>query len=62
MLAAVAVKLGTSPEFEVVEEVLHILIEGVEIEKDISAACEDFAASNWVGVGYELAKLAKLLL
>ena len=41
---------------------LHILIEGVQIEEEISAACEDFAAGNWAGFGYELAKLLKLLL
>ena len=61
MLAALAAKLGASPEIEVVEEALKIIIEGVSIEQEIALACEDFADSNWVGFGFELAKLIKTL-
>ena len=62
ILAAVAAKLGASPEVEIVEEVLKIIIEGVEVENEVALACKDYSESNWVGFGYNLAKLLKMLL
>ena len=38
-------KLGIVPEVSFIEEVLHILIEGVHIEEEIGAACTDWSAS-----------------
>jgi len=62
LLEKLAVKLGLVPEVSFIEEVLHILIEGVEIEKEIGDACEDYADQNWPGFGFNLAKLIKTLL
>jgi hypothetical protein len=62
VLAAVAAKLGLSPEVQIVEEILKIIIEGVQIEQEVSTACIDYSNSNWVGFGYNLAKLLKTLL
>ena len=61
ILASVAIKLGVMPEVELVLEAIHIIVEGVQIEKEVALACEDYADSNWVGFGYNLAKLLKLL-
>ncbi len=61
LLEKLAVKLGIEPEISWLEEILHILIEGVNIEKEIGAACTDYGEGNWVGFGYNLAKLIKTL-
>jgi len=61
ILSRLATKLGLAPEIEWVEEVLHILIDGVEIEHEISNACIDYADGNWVGFGYNVAKLVQHL-
>ena len=47
------------PEIEVIEEILKIIVQGVEIEREVSEACADYANSNFVGFGYNLAKLLK---
>jgi len=62
ILEDLAVKLGIAPEISIIEEILKILIEGVEIEHEIGDACSDWADQNWVGFGYNLARLIKQLL
>jgi len=62
ILTKLATKLGTKPEIEVVEEILKILIDGVQIEEEIASALEDYADQNWAGFGYNLIKLIKTLL
>ena len=62
LIERLAVKLGIVPEVSFIEEVLHILIEGVHIEEEIGAACTDWSDDNWVGFGYNIAKLVKTLL
>jgi hypothetical protein len=62
LLEKLAVKLGLVPEVSFIEEVLHILIDGVKIEKEIGDACEDYAGRNWPGFGFNLAKLIETLL
>ena len=47
---------------EVVEEVIKILVEGVQIEEEIGEACVDYSQSNWIGFGYNIAKLLKMML
>jgi len=61
ILEKLAVKLGIVPEIGVIEEMLHILIDGVHIEQEIGQACTDYAHGNWVGFGYNIAKLVKTL-
>jgi len=61
LLEKLAVKLGVAPEISWIEQILHILINGVEIEKEVGAACTDYSEGNWVGFGFELAKLIKTL-
>jgi hypothetical protein len=62
LLAKLATKLGVVPEITLIEELLHILINGVKIEKEIGDACDAFARKNWPGVGYNVARLTKTLL
>ena len=62
LLTNLAIKLGIVPALGWIEELLHILIEGVHIEREIGDACEDYADGNWAGFGYNLAKLTKTLL
>jgi len=62
ILTALAAKLGTVPELKIIEEILKILIDGVEIEREIASALQDWAAHNWAGFGYNLIKLVKSLL
>ena len=62
ILAAVAAKLGVSPEVEIVEEAIKILVEGIQIEEEIGEACVDYGNSNWIGFGYNVARLLKTLL
>lgn len=62
LLAQIAAKLGTSPEIEIAEEVVKILIDGVQIEQEVAEACTDYADQNWIGFGYNIAKLLKMLL
>ncbi len=45
------------PEIWWVEEVLQILIEGVHVEQELGAAMVDYGNNNWVGFGYNPAKL-----
>ena len=53
---------GIAPEISWIEEILHIVIEGVNIEREIGSACDDFGNKNWVGFGYNVVKLVKTLL
>ena len=62
ILEKLAVKLGIAPEVSWIEEILHIVIEGVNIEREIGSACDDFGDKNWVGFGYNVVKLVKTLL
>ena len=57
LLSKLAIKLGVVPEICWVEEVLHILIEGVHVEQELGAAMVDYGNNNWVGFGYNPAKL-----
>merc|ERR1739848_520519 len=41
LLTKIGVKLGLMPEIGWIEEVLHILVEGVHIETEIGNACLD---------------------
>jgi len=61
LLSKLAVKLGVVPEVGWVEEVLHILIESVHVEQDIGNACQDWSVNNYVGFGYNIAKLIEVL-
>jgi hypothetical protein len=61
ILTELAVKLGIVPEVGWLEELLHILIEGVHIENEVGDACLDYSSGNWVGFGYNIAKLVKTL-
>jgi hypothetical protein len=61
LLLKLATKLGVAPEISWIEEVLHILIEGVHIENEIGDACDDYASKNYVGFGYNIAKLVYTL-
>ena len=61
MLEKLAVKLGIAPEISGLMEILHILINGVNIENEIGDACDDYASKNWVGFGYNVARLVKTL-
>ena len=62
LLTELAAKLGIVPEVGWLEELLHILIEGVHIEKEVGDACVDYGNGNWAGFGYNIAKLVKTLL
>jgi len=62
ILAKVATELGIAPEVKWVEEVLKILVDGVEIENEIGSACIDYSEDNWIGVGYNIIELIKNLL
>eukprot|EP00941_MAST-03F_sp_MAST-3F-sp1_P005711 g5711.t1 len=62
LLEKLGAKLSLTPEVSVIEETVKIVLHGVEITEEISASCSDFANQNWVGFGYELAKLIKDLL
>lgn len=55
-------KLGIAPDVQFIEDVLKILIDGVEIEQEIGSACLDYSEGSWVGFGYNLAKLVKTLI
>jgi len=61
LLEKLAVKLGIAPEISGIMEILHILINGVNIENEIGDACDDYASKNWVGFGYNVARLVKTL-
>lgn len=62
ILEKLAVKLGISPEIQVVDDVLKIIIEGAEIEREIGDAFVDFSNKDWPGFGYNVIKLVKTLL
>jgi len=62
ILAKLATELGIEPEVKWVEEVLKILIDGVEIENEIGTACIDYSEDNWIGFGYNIIELIKNLL
>lgn len=62
LLEKLATKLGIAPEISLIEELLHILINGVKIEREIGDAMSDYGHDNWPGFGFNLAKLAKTLL
>jgi len=61
VLEALGTKLGLSPEVTVLEEIVKIVVDGVEIENEIGTACQDFSQKNWVGFGFELASLVHTL-
>lgn len=61
VLEKLAIKLGVAPEIAWVEEALRILIEGVQIEQEIGSACLDYSEHNWVGFGYNVARLVETL-
>jgi len=62
VLAKLAAKLGgIPPEVSWVEELLSILINGVEIQNELGDACIDYSQGNWAGFGYNVAKLVKLV-
>jgi hypothetical protein len=62
ILSDLAAKLGLAPEVQLLEDILKILIDGVEIENEIGAACVDWSDDNWVGFGYNVIQLIKHLL
>jgi len=62
ILGALGVKLGIAPEITWLEKLLSIIINGVHIENELGAACLDYGAGNWVGFGYNLARLTRTLL
>ena len=62
ILEKLATKLGLAPEVQWVETFLKIVIDGVQIEREVGAACVDYSDGNWVGFGYNLAKLVKTLI
>jgi len=62
ILGDLAAKLGLTPEVQFVEDVLKILINGVQIENEIGSACVDYGDGNWVGFGYNIIALIKNLL
>jgi len=60
-LEKLAERLGLTPEVGWLVEVIHIIIEGVHIEHEISAALTAWAEGNWPAAGYNVAMLAKTL-
>jgi hypothetical protein len=62
LIAALAARFALVPEVGWLEAILHILINGVHIEKELSSALIDFSQDNWVGFGWEVASLIKTLL
>lgn len=62
LLEKLAVKLGIAPEVSFIEELLHIVINGVKIENEIGNACTAFAQDNYPSFGFNLARLIKTLL
>ena len=62
LIEELAVKLGLAPQVPFIEELLKILIDGVEIEDEIGDACQDYSSGNWIGFGYNVAKIVKTLL
>jgi hypothetical protein len=62
LLEKLAVKLGIAPEVSWLEELLHIVINGVKIENEVGNALEDWSSKNWPGFGYNVAKLTETLL
>ena len=62
ILESLAVKLGIAPEIQVVDDMLKIIIEGAEIEREIGDAFVDFSNKDWPGFGNNIIKLVKTLL
>jgi len=61
ILLKIATKMGVAPEIQWVEDLLKILIDGVQIENEVANALDDWSTGNWVGVGYNLIRLFKTL-
>merc|ERR1712241_1091001 len=61
ILLKIATKMGVVPEIQWVEDLLKILIDGVQIENEVATALDDWSTGNWVGVGYNLIRLIKTL-
>ena len=59
LLTTIATKLGLEPEIGWVEELVHIVIDGVDIEHEVQAACDDWKVKNYAGFGYNVAQLVK---
>lgn len=62
LLEKLATKLGIAPEISIIEELLHIVINGVKIEEEIGNACTAFSKENYPSFGFNLARLIKTLL
>ncbi len=62
LLEKLATKLGIAPEISLLEELLHIIINGVRIEEEIGNACTAFSQNNYPSFGFNLARLIKTLL
>ena len=63
-LAKLLEKLAGSMAFPVVSwisNIIHVLVNSVEIVEDIGEACVDFGDDNWVRFGFDIAKLIKVL-
>ena len=59
LLTTIATKLGLEPGIGWVEELVHIVIDGVDIEHEVQAACDDWKVKNYAGFGYNVAQLVK---
>jgi len=62
ILARLAAKLGIAPEISWLEDILHVLINGVKIEDEVGKAMVDWSDRNWPAFGYEVVSLVKTLL
>lgn len=62
LLALLAAKFGLNPIISFLESLIHIVIAGVNIERELGSALTDFANGNMVGFGYNVASLVKTLL
>lgn len=62
ILEKLGAKLGIAPEISFLEMLVHILIDSVDIARDVGNACVDYENDNWAGFGFNLAKLIKTLL
>jgi len=62
ILAGLAADLGVEASVKWVGELLKILINGVEIEREVADAFEAWAEGNWPSFGYHVVKLIKTFL
>jgi len=59
VLGGLAAKFTATPEFTWLQSFLKIVIDGVEVEKEIAAALTAFGRQNWPGFAYNVVKLVK---